>query len=585
MQNLPLSVLSLLALAPIAVVMLLLVVLRWPAKHAMPVAYLFTVAIAMVFWKTPGVQIAGATIHGVVTACHILFIVFGAILLVNTLKESGSIQIIRQGFIDISPDRRVQAIIIAWMFGAFIEGAAGFGTPAAIAAPLLVAVGFPAMAAVMVSLIIQSTPVSFGAAGTPILVGVNTGLSGQSQVQALLAQLGISHEAYLHTIGFTVAIIHGTIGTFVPLIMISMMTVFFGKNRSLKEGLTLWKFALFSGLALTVPYTVFAYLLGPEFPTLLGSLLGLAIVILATRTGLFQPKQPWDFPGKKDWDKDWTGEFEVDDHVVKAGLTPGTIFKAWSPYLIVAVLLVLTRTVAPIKALVTSVAVTLKWTDILGSGISTKSQPLYLPGFLFIVTVLMAYALFRMKGSQIRRSWKDSGHTLLGAASALIFSVPMVQVFINSQSESLNQMPLVLADGVSALFGSLWPLIAPTIGALGAFVAGSNTISNMMFSLFQFGMAEKIGVTASVVVALQAVGGAAGNMICVHNVVAASATVGLLGKEGNMIRKTLIPMSWYALFAGSLGLVILYGLGVNLGTVLLAAMFVFLVSLVVKGAR
>ncbi|RKX32103.1 MAG: L-lactate permease [Verrucomicrobia bacterium] len=581
----PLTVLSLLALAPIAVVMLLLVVLRWPAKHAMPVAYLFTVAIAMVFWKTPGVQIAGATVHGVVTACNILFIVFGAILLVNTLKESGGLQIIRQGFINISPDRRVQAIIIAWMFGAFIEGAAGFGTPAAIAAPLLVAVGFPAMAAVMVALIIQSTPVSFGAAGTPILVGVNTGLSGQPQVQALLEHLGVSHEAYLHTIGFTVATIHGSIGTFVPLIMISMMTAFFGKNRSLKEGLALWKFALFSGLAFTVPYTIFAYFLGPEFPTLLGSLLGLGIVILATRTGLFQPKKPWDFPEKKDWEKDWTGEFEVDDHVAQSDLTHGSMFKAWSPYLVVAALLVLTRTVVPIKSLVTSAAVTLKWTDIFGSGISTKSQPLYLPGFLFIVTVLMVYVLFRMKGTQIRRSWKDSGHTMLGAASALIFSVPMVQVFINSQSESLSQMPLVLADGVSALFGSLWPLIAPTIGALGAFVAGSNTISNMMFSLFQFGMAEKIGVTASVVVALQAVGGAAGNMICVHNVVAASATVGLLGKEGSMIRKTLIPMSWYALFAGSLGLVILYGLGANLGTFLLAAMIVFLISLIVKGAR
>jgi lactate permease len=585
MQDLPLSLLSLLALAPIAVVMLLLVVMRWPAKHAMPIAYLFTVAIAMVFWKTPGVQIAGATVHGVVTACNILFIVFGAILLVNTLKECGGIQIIRQGFINISPDRRVQAIIIAWMFGAFIEGAAGFGTPAAIAAPLLVAVGFPAMAAVMVSLIIQSTPVSFGAAGTPILVGVNTGLSGQPQVQALLAQLGISHEAYLHTIGFTVAVIHGTIGTFLPLVMISMMTAFFGKNRSLTEGLALWKFALFSGLALTIPYTIFAWFLGPEFPTLLGSLIGLGTVIVATKTGLFQPKQPWDFPEKKDWEADWTGEFEVDDHVVHSDLTHRSMLKAWAPYLVVAGLLVVTRTVAPVKAMVTSAAVTLQWPDIFGSGISTKSQPLYLPGFLFIVTVLMVYVLFRMNGSQIRRSWKDSAHTMLGAASALIFSVPMVQVFINSQSESLSQMPLVLADGVSTLFGSFWPLIAPTIGALGAFVAGSNTISNMMFSLFQFGMAEKIGVTASVVVALQAVGGAAGNMICVHNVVAASATVGLLGKEGSMIRKTLIPMSWYALFAGSLGLVILYGLGANLGTFLLAAMLVFLTSLIVKGAR
>jgi lactate permease len=190
-----------------------------------------------------------------------------------------------------------------------------------------------------------------------------------------------------------------------------------------------------------------------------------------------------------------------------------------------------------------------------------------------------------MNGPQIRRSWRDSGKTLFGAAAALIFSVPMVQVFINSQSEILPKMPLVLADGVSALFGSLWPLVAPTIGALGAFVAGSNTISNMMFSLFQFGMAEKIGVTASVVVALQAVGGAAGNMICVHNVVAASATVGLLGKEGAMIRKTLIPMAWYALFAGILGLVWLYGIGFNLGTFLLVGMIIFLGLLVRAGIR
>jgi len=115
----------------------------------------------------------------------------------------------------------------------------------------------------------------------------------------------------------------------------------------------------------------------------------------------------------------------------------------------------------------------------------------------------------------------------------------------------------VLADGVSALFGAAWPLVAPTIGALGAFIAGSNTISNMMFSLFQFGMAEKIGAAPHIVVALQAVGGAAGNMICVHNVVAASATVGLLGKEGAVIRKTLLPMAIYAVAAGIIGMLLL----------------------------
>jgi len=585
MPDLPLPLLSLLALTPILVVFLFLVILRWPAKKAMPLAYVVTALIAYFIWGTSLPQIGAASIHGVVTALNILFIVFGAILLLNTLKATGDLHAIRQGFIDLSPDRRVQIIIIAWLFGSFIEGASGFGTPAAIVAPLLVAIGFPAMAAVVVALIIQSTPVSFGAVGTPILVGVNTGLFEQPQVHELLARLEIQYEDYLHTIGATVSLFHGIIGTFIPLILVALMTRFFGENKSFREGLRIWKFALFSGLSFTIPYMLLGRYLGPEFPSLLGSLVGLVIVVGAVKKGFLQPETPWKFPPREDWEKEWSGELDVEAHDLENTVSRAHFLKAWSPYLIVAVLLVLTRTVSSIKGLVTAPEVTLKWSDIFGTGISTASQPLYLPGFLFLVTVVISYGIFRMKQSAIRTSWRESAHMIFGAAAALIFSVPMVQVFLNSQSESLEQMPLVLAEGVSALFGSFWPLIAPTIGALGAFIAGSNTISNMMFSFFQFGMAQKIGVTEHIVVALQAVGGAAGNMICVHNVVAACATVGLLDKEGNVIRKTLLPMVWYALFAGSLGLVFLYGIGLNLGTFLLAGMAVFLVWMIMQGSK
>ena len=585
MSELPLTLLSLLALTPILVVFVFLVVLRWPAKKAMPVAYLFTAVIALLVWKTPIMQIGAASIHGVVTALNLLFIVFGAILLLNTLKASGDIHAIRQGFVDISPDRRIQVIIIAWLFGSFIEGAAGFGTPAAIAAPLLVAIGFPAMAAVVMALIIQSTPVSFGAVGTPILVGVNTGLSDQPQVLALLNQLGISHDSYLHEIGATVSLFHGIIGTFIPLVLVAMMTYFFGKNKSFREGLEVWKFAIFSGLSFTIPYMLLGRFLGPEFPSLLGSLVGLVIVVSATKAGFLQPKRVWNFAPEEEWDNEWKGEFHVDAHQTGSNVSRGHFLKAWSPYLIVAALLVLTRTVPMLKSWVTSSAVTFQWANIFGTDISTKTQPLYLPGFLFIITVVLSYGIFRMKAPKIRESWKESFHTLLGAASALIFAVPMVQVFLNSQSGSLAQMPQVLAEGVSALFGNMWPLIAPTIGALGAFIAGSNTISNMMFSLFQFEMAQHIGATETIVVSLQAVGGAAGNMICVHNVVAASATVGLLGKEGSVIRKTLIPMTGYVLFAGGLGLVFLSGIGLNLGTFILAIIAILLIWLIRQGAN
>jgi len=146
----------------------------------------------------------------------------------------------------------------------------------------------------------------------------------------------------------------------------------------------------------------------------------------------------------------------------------------------------------------------------------------------------------------------------VSASAALIFAVPMVQVFINSTggTAGLASMPVELAGGVAAVVGSAWPLFAPTIGGLGAFVAGSNTISNMMFSLFQFEVAQRIGAIPQVVVALQAVGGAAGNVICVHNVVAASAVVGMVGREGEVIRKTVVVFCYYVLVAGTLGLIL-----------------------------
>lgn len=148
--------LALLSLMPIASVAVLLVILRWPASRAMPICYVVAVVLAVFVWKVPGVQIVAASVNGLIVAATLLYIIFGAILLLNTLQESGALWSIRRGFSNITTDRRVQVIIIAWLFGSFIEGAAGFGTPAAVAVPLLVGLGFPAMAAVTAGMIIQS---------------------------------------------------------------------------------------------------------------------------------------------------------------------------------------------------------------------------------------------------------------------------------------------------------------------------------------------------------------------------------------------------------------------------------------------
>jgi lactate permease len=256
--------LALFAFSPILLAAVLLIGLRWPARTAMPLVYVVTAAVALFVWDMSFNRVLASTLQGLVITIGLLWIIFGAILLLNTLKHSGGITAIRAGFTTVSPDRRIQAIIIAWLFGCFIEGASGFGTPAAIAAPLLVAIGFPAMAAVLMGMLVQSTPVSFGAVGTPIIVGVNSGLD-TATIGAQLVEQGSSWQAYLQQITSSVAITHAIVGTVMPLIMVLMLTRFFGKEKSWKAGFEVLPFAIFAGLAFTLPYVATGVFLGPEF--------------------------------------------------------------------------------------------------------------------------------------------------------------------------------------------------------------------------------------------------------------------------------------------------------------------------------
>jgi lactate permease len=584
-----LAVMSLLALSPILVVGVLLVGLRWPAKRAMPIGFAVVVLIALLVWDMQPVAVAASTVQGLLIALTLLYIVFGALLLLETLTKSGAMATIRAGFTSISPDRRVQAIIIGWLFGSFIEGASGFGTPAAVVAPLLLALGFPAMAAVMVGLIIQSTPVSFGAVGTPMLVGVNNGLTSPV-VEEYVAGENVSLLEYVsQSIAPQVALIHAIVGTLIPLILACMLCGFFGERKRFADGLSIWPFALFAAFSMTIPYVIVAAVLGPEFPSLLGGLIGLAIVMFSASRGFLMPKDPWDFPPRERWSPRWMGSIvpEEEEHVAAEKMP---MWLAWTPYVVVATLLVLTRVIDPVTTFLRDVE---SWrviavADIFGTTVSQNLEPFYLPGFLFIVTCVITYGLHRMNGADIAASWKVASSQLAGAAVALLFALPLVRVFINSgpdfNDSELASMPLTLAEGAANIAGGAWPAFAPWIGALGAFVAGSNTVSNLMFSLFQFSTAEQVGIRPSTVVATQAVGGAAGNMITVHNIVAASATVGLIGREGDLIRKTVLPTIYYCLLAGAVSLVAVYGLGLN-GSTLWLLLIVLAIGGLIVGMR
>ena len=560
------TLLALIAFLPIVMAAILLVGLNWPAKKAMPVGFVLTAVIAFFVWDMSATRIIASSLQGLTITVAVLWIVFGAIFLLNTLKHTGAINVIRNGFINISPDRRIQAIIIAWCFGSFIEGASGFGTPAAIAAPLLVAIGFPALAAVVIGMMIQSTPVSFGAVGTPIIVGVNKGLDTHN-ISEILVSGGSTWDIYLQEITNNVAIIHAVVGTFIPVLMAMMLTRFFGKNKSWTEALNILPFAIFAGLAFTVPYALTGVFLGPEFPSLMGGLLSLTIVVAAAKKGFLVPQKSWDFEDEAKWPKEWLGSLKMD---LKGGISnvggkkEMSLALAWLPYLLLAIILVISRVSTEFKGLLKSL--NLSFNNILGeSGVSAGIEPLYLPGGILVFVALLAVLLQGRSFKPLSSAFKESSKTLLGAGFVLIFAIPMVRIFINSgiNGADLASMPVTTANFAANLVGDLFPALSASIGALGAFIAGSNTISNMMFSQFQFEVAQTLAVSSTAMVSLQAVGAAAGNMIAIHNVVAASATVGLLGREGIILRKTIIPTFYYVAATGIIGLIIIYGFNLS----------------------
>lgn len=556
------TLIALLSIVPIATILILMVGLRWKATNAMPLAFFITIALVLFIWETPVNWILATTLNGAVIAVKIILIVFGALTLLFTLRESGALTTINSGFESISNDRRIQTIIIAWLFGAFIEGSAGFGTPAALVAPLLLSLGFPALASVMVALIANSTPVSFGAVGTPTLIGIGSTLQTPEIIQTL-AENDMSYISFIDKIGVWTAFQHAIPGILMPLIMVSMLTLFFGEKRSLRDGLAIWPYAILAGLCFIIPFILSAVMLGPEFPSLIGSLTGLAILIPATKAGFLVPKKTWDFPERSGWEKNWNGSITITDNLSEK---KHTLLLAWTPYFLIGLLLFLSRAkFLPFNSLIQKVKYVSP--ELFGTSVVTDFDPLNIPGIMpFLLVALLCIPLFRMTRPQVSIAWREAIVRLKGPFIALIFAVPMVRLMMQTgiNPNGYASMPIAMAKSMAGIFGEAWPLADPFIGALGSFMAGSSTVSNMLFSLFQYSIAEKLEISRLIVVSLQNIGGAMGNMICVHNVIAASATVGLIGVEGLLIKRNLIPMAIAATITGLIGLILVTVMGKGL---------------------
>lgn len=513
-----------LAFLPILLTVVLMLGFNSPAKKVLPLAWLVAAVIGLAVWKMKLAVVAARTVCGILSSLDVLFIIFGAILIMNTLKKSGAVSAINRGFMAVSSDSRVQAIIIGWMFSAFIEGAAGFGTAAALAAPLMVSLGFPPLAAALVALVCNSTPISFGAVGTPMGVA--------------LANSDMSMAAELSKY---VALAHGIAGLTVPFTGVLLMTLLFGKKRSFKAALSALPFAVFASLAFCVPSLLVAVFIGYEFPSLRGALIGLPIVIIAAKYGFLVPKDEWSFADKSDWDASWLAKTPVPES--KTSDMPG--IKAWLPYVLIAVILIITRIPElGIKTLLERAAIS--FDTIFGVEVNFKWKWLYNPGIIaFIVTALITALLHKMSAEEVREAWADTAKQIAGAAAALIAGYALVQILRYSQTDTADSMMEVMAEFLRDTAGRAYVVISPLIGVLGSFISGSNTTSNLLFTSLQYNVALQLGLNTVYIVAMQVVGGAVGSITCINHAVAVCATVGTVGAEGRIIKANIIPMLVY----------------------------------------
>ncbi len=538
---------ALIAFIPIIVVIVLMIAFNWPAKRALPLAWVLSMIIAAIFWKMGIGSMIAYSITGFLSAFETLVIIFGAILIMNTLTRSGAMAAINGMFKGITKDFRILAIIIGFTFGAFIEGAAGFGTPAALAAPLLISVGFPPLAAAIVALEYNSVPVCYGAVGTP----TNTAFT---VVRDAVTALGGNADAWKMDLTFITALCHAVGIFFITICGLMILCKMFGPNKKASDAFPAIPFCIFTGVIFDIVYLAIAKFIGPELVSLVAALVTLVITVATSKSGFLLPKEALEFESKEKWDQSWLSTTKVPEPKV----SDMPLGKAFAPYIIIIIVLVVTR-ICQSKHMA--------WADKMKAftigtgksgiilGLNWNWAILWSPGIVFIIVALITIALHGMKGEEVSGAWKDTAKMVKGAAIALLFGVAMVNIFrytnmtagvgVNEACPMDGSMLLIMARGLAGLFQGAYIIIAPFIGVLGAFMSGSNTVSNTLFASLQFETATLVAIPQVCIVALQNLGGAIGNMICVNNVVAATATTGTVGNEGKIIKTNALPCFLY----------------------------------------
>lgn len=529
---------AIIAAIPILSVIILMIIFNWSAKRAIPIAWALAALIAFFVWKMGFKNVTAYTVSGFFNALETLLILVGAVLIMNVMKHSGAMYAINRMFHGITKDARIQVLIVGFGFAGFLEGAAGLGTPAALAAPLLISVGFPPLAAVTITLIYNSTSVGFGAVGTPIF-------TVSSLVKDAVEALGGNIDVWAVDLTRFDAVGHAFGAAVIIYVGVCVLVKLFGKNRSFKDALPALPFCLFFALVFDFIYVFVAYVFGPEMPTIAASILTMFISMYAAKKGFMMPKEVWTFEPEADWDDEWRATAEVP--AIKTSDMP--LLKAWLPYILICIWLAISRmNLFGLKTWGNSIAIGIN--NIMGvEGLNWSFKPFWNVGVTpFLFVAILSIFIHKMDAPSVKSAFIESVKQIKGAAIALFFGVAMVNLYryTNVNSSGMSSMLVEMASGIAAIAGKGgFVVLSPVIGVLGAFISGSCTVSCIMFSAVQFETATVLGLPQVIILALQIQGACIGNMICANNVIAACATSGIIGREGKVLRTNLLPCLIY----------------------------------------
>lgn len=511
---------------PIIVFLACLILFKLKGYQAGFITVVVAAVIAAYVYDMPGQLVGASFVQGFTNGMWpIAWIIVAAIFLYKLSVKSGSFEIIKQSVISITPDHRIQVILIGFCFGSFLEGAIGFGGPVAITAALLVGLGFKPMYAAGLCLIANTAPVAFGAVGIPItamcdLVGVE-----QHAVSAMIGRL-------LVPLSFTV-----------PFFIVFLMD-------GVKGVIQTFPGVLVTSTSFVVTQFFTSNYIGAELPDITSAMVALLCTTIFLR--FWQPKVIFRLDDLKEFPKDNT-------------LTAGVLFRAWVPFLLLIALIII-WTSAPFKSLFAKgsilefTQVTIQFNNTVGTIMSpsvidpTKLSPVsvaqvvnliaFQAGTAIFIAALLTIAFLRIKVADAAECYWETIKEMAIPIVTIGLVVAFASIAKNSgMSTTLGQAFATTGDGFA--------FFSPIIGWLGVFITGSDTSSNLLFGILQQASAQTLGIGESLFLAANSLGGVVGKMISPQSIAIACAAVGLVGRESDLFKFT---------FKYSLSFIILIGI-------------------------